>query len=133
MCTRRHLGALTGVLILLLLSAGCGKSAVRPRLQGQVTFQDQGIGPLTLTLYSEGGPGEFFTHKVPVSADGTFAGEAPTPGMYRVVFEESLAAQEGNRAAGPLQKVPLKYRAIATTDLEWIIQDGENSREFKLE
>jgi hypothetical protein len=133
MLTPRPFRPLAGLLVLLLLAAGCGKSASRPRLEGQVIFQGQGIGPLTLTLYSEGGPGEFFTHKVSVHGDGTFSGEAPTPGKYKVVFEESLAAQEGNRAAGPLQKVPLKYRAIATTDLEWIIQDGENSRELKLD
>jgi hypothetical protein len=125
--------ALCGPLVALLLSAGCSKDVSRPRVQGTVTFQGNPVGSKTLALFSEGAPGEFFAQKIPIGPDGTFSGEVPAPGTYKVVIEESLAVQEGaRRPAGDQVKVPDKYRSVATTDLTWTIEKGDNSRDLVL-
>ena len=121
-----------GLLILLLLTAGCGPKG-RPRVHGKVTCNGQAVGNQTLTLVSEAEPPDRFTHNIPLQPDGTFSGEAPVPGAYKVVISKSLAAMEGRPLAGEdAVKVPEKYRSAATTDLTWTIQPGENTREFVL-
>lgn len=121
-----------GSLVLVFL-AGCGESAPRTHLQGKVTYQGQPVADQTLVLYSSRAQGQFFTHKVPIGADGSFEGQGPPPGEYFVVIEESLAAQEGRQAAsGKNVKIPPKYRQISTTDLTWKLQNGENKREIQL-
>jgi hypothetical protein len=117
-----------------MLAAGCGKEDSRPRVQGRVTFQGEAVGGQTLTLVSEGAAGEFFTQKIPLRADGTFSGEVPVPGNYKVVIEESLTVQEGRPpAGGNRRQIPAKYRAAATSGLVWTLQKGENNREFELQ
>jgi len=86
-----------------------------------------------LTLYSEGAPGQFFTQKFPLDADGRFAGEVPSPGDYKVVIEESLVVQEGRKptgTGGPV--VPRKYRTAAASDLVWAVHDGDDERQLEL-
>ncbi len=122
-----------GVVCLLLLAAGCGSTPSRTTLAGKVTYKDKPVGDQTLVLHSQGNQGEFFTHKIPIAADGTFSGEGPTPGVYKVVIEESLAVQEGVKTRGAnAAVVPRKYRRVETTDLTWNIHAGENKEEFKL-
>jgi hypothetical protein len=121
-------------LLLTLLIAGCSHVAARPRIRGQVTFHGKPVGGRTLTLVSEGAPGEFFTQKISLRADGTFEGEVPSPGTYKVVIEEALAVQEGRKTA-PANRltIPAKYRAAATSDRVWPIQAGDNYRDIDLE
>ena len=120
-----------GPLVLLLL-AGCSESSPRTQLQGKITYQGQPVAEQTLVLYSSRAQGQFFTHKLPIGADGAFAGQGPPPGEYFVVIEESLAAQEGRQVGGKSAKIPPKYRQISTTDLSWKLQSGENKREIQL-
>jgi hypothetical protein len=120
-----------GFLFLLLL-VGCSGSPQRTHLQGKVTYHSQPVGDQTLVLYSSRVQKEFSTHKIPIGADGTFAGEGPAPGEYFVVIEESLAAQESRRASGKAMKIPPKYRGVGTTDLTWSLHAGENKRDIEL-
>jgi hypothetical protein len=132
--TTGQLHGVAGACALLVLLAGCSQEGSRPRVEGKVTFQGKPLGGRTLTLVSEGAPGEFFTQRIPILADGSFSGEVPAPGNYKVVIEESLAVQEGHASAGGTSKtIPPKYRAPATTDLVWTIQSGKNYQEFKLQ
>jgi len=120
-------------LVVVLLAAGCGPDGARPHVRGQVSFQGKPVGGRTLTLVSEGAPGEFFAQKIPLRADGTFEGEVPSPGNYKVVIEEALAVQEGRKTAkGNRIDIPAKYRAAATSDQVWPIQKGDNYREIEL-
>jgi hypothetical protein len=122
------------VLLVLLLGVGCGPSAARPRVSGKVTFRGEPVGGQTLALFSEGGAKEFSSQKIAIDADGFFSGEVSAPGTYKVVIEESLAVQEGQKPASAVgKKVPQQLRSAATSKLEWPIQSGENYREFKLE
>jgi hypothetical protein len=125
--------AAAGVVCLVLLTAGCGSSSSRTLLQGKVTYKGQPVGEQTLVLQSQGKQGEFFTHKIPISAEGTFSGEGPAPGTYKVVIEESLAAQEGVKpAGGKAAAVPRKYRRAETTDLTCDIHAGKNTINLEL-
>jgi hypothetical protein len=121
-------------LIAAMLVAGCTPQASRPHIKGRVIFKGEPVGGQTLTLYSEGTAGEFFTHKIPLRADGTFSGEVSAPGNYTVVIEESLAAQEGRQAGGEKRMaIPPKYRKATTSGYVWPIHKGDNSREITLE
>jgi hypothetical protein len=120
-------------LLLLLLSSGCGSGDSRVRVSGKVSFQGQPVGEQTLVLVSEGAPGEFFTQPIPLQADGSFSGEVPVRGTYKVVIEESRAVQEGEKPADPSKKIiPVKYRNRDTSDLSWDIQKSNNYQEFEL-
>jgi hypothetical protein len=118
--------------MLLLMVAGCGAPTTRPQVQGKVTFQGAPVAGATLALYSEGGGGAFFSQKIPLRADGTFAGDVPAAGTYKVVIEESLAVQEGAKRAGPRVALPAKYREAGTSDLVWAVHEGSNSKDFDL-
>jgi hypothetical protein len=122
------------VLLVLLPVVGCGKPAVsRPKDQGQVTFQGGPVGDRTLALCSQGPEGDFFAQKLLLGPDGTFSGEVPVPGDYKVVIEESLAVQEGRKeAAANRVNIPEKYRSASTTDLVWSIVPGPNTRNIEL-
>jgi hypothetical protein len=122
------------MLVLLLICAGCGpKAGDRPRVEGQVTFQGQPVGNRTLALCSRGRDGDFFAQKLHLRSDGSFSGEVPTPGDYKVVIEESLAAQEGKQEIDPNRaKIPAKYESRETTDLVWTIREGPNSKTIEL-
>jgi hypothetical protein len=131
---RRHAWptAFSGVLLVLVLAAGCSETASRPRVEGTVTFKGDPVAGQTLAFYSEGGKGEFFSHKVSLKADGTFSGEVPAPGNYKVAIEEAMAVQEGAKPAKGRPAIPLKYRSPATSDLVWNIQAGDNKQDFVL-
>jgi hypothetical protein len=130
-CTTNPAG--WGLLALLLLAGGCAKEASRPRVQGKVTYQGKPVAGQTLVLVSEGAKKEFFSQRLPLSAQGTFAGEVPQPGKYKVVIEESLAVQEGRKPADPNRPaIPRKYRNRDTSDEEWTITEGDNYKEIKL-
>ncbi len=123
-----------GILALLLLAGGCSvKGVTRPQVEGQVTCNGQPVADRTLTLWGQGPDGDFFAQKLHLRADGSFKGEVPAPGNYRVVIEESLAAQEGAQKIDPNRvKVPEKYEGRDTTDLVWTIGPGQNTRDFDL-
>ena len=122
-----------GSLCLLLCATGCGKDAARPKVQGKVTFKGNPVGLKTLNLRSEGEAGESFSQRISIQADGTFSGEVPEPGSYKVLIEESLAVQEGVHKIDPNQPIlPAKYKDPATTDLSWVITKGENKKDFEL-
>jgi hypothetical protein len=97
-----------------------------------VTFHGQPVVGQTLALFSEGSAGEFFSQKIPLRADGSFSGEVPAPGTYKVAIEEALAIQEGRKAATDRPTIPQKYRKAATSGLVWTIEGSENYREFEL-
>jgi hypothetical protein len=121
------------MLLLLLLCCGCGSGDARVRVSGKVSSQGQPVGEQTLVLVSEGGAGEFFTQSLPLQADGTFSGEVPVRGTYKVVIEESRAVQEGQKPADPGKKrIPAKYRSRDTSDLSWDIHKSDNYKEFDL-
>jgi hypothetical protein len=130
-CARRVMAA-SGFLLLLVLGAGCSETVSRPRVEGTVTFKGDPVAGQTLALYSEGGKGEFFSHKISLRADGTFSGEVPAPGTYKVAIEESMAVQEGAKPAKGRPAIPQKYRNPATSDLVWNIQAGDNKQDFVL-
>jgi hypothetical protein len=119
--------------LLLMLAVGCSADPARPRVQGKVSCKGQAVAGGTLGLYSEGGGGAFFSQKIALRADGTFAGDVPAPGTYKVAIEESLAAQEGAKRAGPRLAVPAKYCDPATSGLVWALHAGSNNRDFDLE
>ena len=121
-----------GLLLLLLVCAGCGGGDSRPRVRGKVTFGGEPVANQTLTLYSEGAPGEFSAQKIPLQPDGTFSGEVPARGTSKVTIEESLAVQEGQKPADKGRSIPAKYRSPATSELSWTIGDGDNYKEFPL-
>jgi hypothetical protein len=121
------------VLMLFLIAAGCGQDVSRPRVQGKVTFQGKPVGGRTLTLWSEGAAGEFFTQRLALRADGSFSGEVPVAGNYKVVIEESMAVQEGSKPVDPDRiTIPEKYKTAATSDLVWHIRNGANDRDLEL-
>jgi hypothetical protein len=124
--------AACGFLLLLVLGAGCSDSGSRPRVEGTVTFKGNPVAGQTLAFYSEGGKGEFFSHKISLLADGTFSGQVPAPGNYKVAIEESMAVQEGTKPATGRLTIPQKYRNPATSDLVWNIQAGDNKQDFVL-
>jgi hypothetical protein len=133
MKTLRAKHAAASVVCLLLLTAGCGSDSSRTLVEGKVTYKGQTVGEQTLVLHSQGNQGEFFTHKIPISADGTFSSQGPAPGTYKVVIEQSLAAQEGVKpAGGKAAAVPQKYRLVESTDLTWDIHAGENKKDIEL-
>lgn len=120
------------VLCLFFFTVGCGSGRSRTQVQGKVTYRGKSVGEQTLTLQSQGAQKEFFTHKIPIF-DGAFSGQGPAPGVYKVVIEESLSAQEGHKpTGGTTVEIPKKYRSAATTDLTWALQAGENNREIEL-
>jgi hypothetical protein len=125
---RRAAGAF---LVLLVLGVGCASKG-RPRIHGKVTLNGQPLADRMLTLF--GGEGvDVFSQSVPILTDGSFSGEVPAPGTYKVVIQESLAAQEGNKPSTPdSAPVPPKYRDPATSDLTWTIEPGNNHRDFNL-
>jgi hypothetical protein len=126
-------GRVCGSLFLLFLAQGCSSPPSRPHVRGKITFQGKPVAGRTLALYSEGKPGEFFSQKMPLGPDGSFSGEMPAPGKYKIVIEESLAVQEGRKPANDNRpKIPRKYRAPATSDLFWTIHDGDNDLDFDL-
>jgi hypothetical protein len=116
---------------LIGLAVGCSKTIGRPHVRGKVIVAGLPAGNQTLTLYSEGRPGEFSTQQIPIRGDGSFEGEVGARGTYKVVIEESMAAREGHPSAAT-NRVPEKYRKLATTDLIWDIQQDDNYREFDL-
>jgi hypothetical protein len=119
---------------LFFVVAGCGKEpGGRPQVQGHVLFKGSPVGGKTLNLRSEGGTGEFFSQRIPIRADGSFAGEVPVPGKYTIIIEESLAVQEGRQSADlKTPSYPAKYKDAATSDLVWTITKGENKKEIEL-
>jgi hypothetical protein len=119
------------LLIVLLCAAGCAQQG-RPRVQGKVTLHEKPLGNQTLTLFFDGPAGEAFAKRISIAADGTFNGEVPGPGVYKVSVEESMAAQENPEAARSLAPVPAKYRDRSTSGLEWDIKPGNNDRDFAL-
>jgi hypothetical protein len=123
-----------GMLVsLLLLCGGCTQQSPRPRVAGKVTFQGKAVAGQTLALYSEGSGSQFFSHKIPLSPEGTFESEVAAPGTYKVAIEESLAAQEGAKPSRKTMSLPAKYHDPANSGLSWTIQAGDNYREFALQ
>jgi hypothetical protein len=112
--------------------AGCNQDVSRPRIRGTVTFEGKPVSAQTLVLYSEGAAGDFFSQRIPLLADGTFSGDVPAPGNYKVAIEESLAVQEGAKPARNSVTVPQKYRQPGTSNLIWSIQPGDNYQAFEL-
>jgi hypothetical protein len=126
--TRRAAGA--GLLV-LLLAAGCAQEAARPKVSGKVTYNGQPLADKTLILWLDGSDG--VSQSLPLGPDGSFSGEVPQPGKYKVVIAESMAVMEGNAKArkdGP--KVAAKYKAAATTDATVTIDRGENQKAIDL-
>ena len=118
--------------LLLLLAAGCGADeAARPKVKGRVTYNGRPLADKTLILALEGADG--VSQSLRVEPDGTFAGEGPKPGTYKVVVAESMAVMEGVAKAskdGP--KVATKYRAAATSDTTVTIDRGSNEKVIEL-
>jgi hypothetical protein len=116
----------------LVLLAGCSSPAVRPHVRGAVSYDGHPVASATLTLCSDGEGSDLFIHRIALMPDGTFSGQVPLPGKYKVVIEESLAAQEGNAPDAPRLKIPMKYTRRETSDLTWTIQQGDNVQNFDL-
>jgi hypothetical protein len=121
----------TTLLALALAVSGCGAPA-RPRVEGKVTVGGKVPVDQFVTLYHEGQQGATFSQRYRIQPDGSFAGEAPAPGKYKVLLEPSLAAQEGLAKPASQVRVPAKYRDRTTSGLEWDVQPGENKRDFEL-
>src|SRR5262249_32805125 len=79
--------------VLLILIAGCGETTSRPKVKGKVTYNGQPLANKTLILTLEGAQG--VSQSLPLGPDGSFDGEVPQPGTYRVSIAESLAVMEG--------------------------------------
>jgi hypothetical protein len=123
---------LFGVLLLAAVVSGCQGDG-RVRVRGKVTVQGTPAAGQTLTLHSGGGAKDFFAVRLPIKADGSFEGEVPARGDYKVLIEESMAVMEGRKpTGGPTLKIPARYRTAAGTDLVWPIHDADNFREFDL-
>jgi hypothetical protein len=118
--------------LLLLLAAGCGGTDdARPTVSGRVTYNGRPLADKTLILALEGADG--VSQSLRVEPDGTFTGEVPKPGTYKVVIAESMAVMEGVEKArkdGP--KVAAKYRAAATSDVTVAIDRGSNEKVIEL-
>ena len=117
------------MLVLLLLVAGCSSDA-RPTVKGSVTYQGAPVGNCMLTLRYQGEGADFFDHNINVKPDGTFAADAPMPANYTVIVKDPMAVLE--RGEKSQLTIPHKYRALATTDLTWKIERGQNHRDFEL-
>lgn len=125
---------LVGVFLLAFLSAGCGHTVSRPKIQGTVTFQGKPLEGQTLALTWDGPSDEFFAYKLVIGTGGTFSGVAPQPGRYKVAIEVSLAAQEGVKPApGTQVNLPRNFRDPATSNLTWEVKEGDNKRDFELQ
>jgi hypothetical protein len=133
MATLHPAHRIAAIFVLVLLAAGCDRVVSRPQVKGKVTHNGRAVGDQTLALFWEGKQEQFFTHRLFLKADGTFVGEVPMAGKFKVAIEPSLAAQEGKQvgAAGEVA-IPKKYRQRETTDLFWEIREGENQKEFEL-
>ena len=121
------------ILFLALLLSACSRPVARPRVHGTVSLGGTPVGSQTLTLFHEGSDNERYAQNIPIGPDGTFSGEVPAPGLYKVLIQPSMAAMEGN--APPDAKtiaIPAKYRDRTTSGLEWDIKPGDNERTFEL-
>jgi len=111
--------------------AGCGPDAARPQVAGTVMYRGTPVGNKTLHLVFDAPVGESFSQPFPLGPDGTFTGEVPKPGAYKVMVTESLAEME-NYAKNKGQKspagvvLPPKYRAADTSDVTVTINPGKN-------
>ncbi|MBN9121359.1 MAG: hypothetical protein J0I06_19775 [Planctomycetes bacterium] len=117
--------------LLFLLTVGCGGTDdARPKVSGKATYNGQPLANKTLMLTLEDGASQ----SLHVGPDGTFTGEVPKPGTYKVVIAESMAVMEGVEKArkdGP--KIAAKYRSAATSDVTVNVDRGSNEKliEFK--
>ena len=120
------------MLLASIALAGCG-SGIRPSVSGVVTYKGEPVGHQTLILeYAGGGDaGKNFSRSLILDAEGKFAGDAPEPGLYKVVIELPMAAREGHSdTPGAKLKIPVKYRS--KSELTWEIAAGGNRRDFVL-
>ena len=117
----------------LFLSLGCG-DGIRPALSGAVTYKGAPVAHQTLTLHWAGDdPEKVFSRRLFLDAEGKFSGDAPEPGLYKVVIELPMAALEGKSdVPGAKLKLPAKYRDKNSTDLTWTITSGPNLKDFVL-
>jgi hypothetical protein len=109
--------------------AGCGSSTTRPEVQGTLTYRGKPVADKTLNLVFDAPGAESFSTILPVGADGSFAGQVPKPGAYKVVVTDSLAAMERfdkEKRDGGRDAVPTKYRAADTSDVTVTINPGRN-------
>jgi hypothetical protein len=117
--------------VLLILIAGCGETTSRPKVKGKVTYNGQPLANKTLILTLEGAQG--VSQSLPLGPDGSFDGEVPQPGTYRVSIAESMAVMEGldrKRKDGP--KIAAKYHAAATSDFKVTIDRRSNEKTIDL-
>lgn len=134
------------VLFVLFLSlTGCGDGVQRPQIKGKVSYRGKSVGNKTLFLKFVAPPEESFTQMLPLSKEGTFAGEVAKPGSYKVVMAESLAAMDAKAIAindGPVNEAPMnlgnqgtfpaKYKDASTSDLTLTIESGQNTLNIEL-
>jgi len=119
--------------ILFLIIVGCAAPETKPTVRGKVTFQGQPVTDQMVTLYWEAPEkhDSFFSRPMLLTSDGSFAGELPAAGTYKVIIQPSMAVLEGRVKPGDVT-IPEKYRNVTETDLVWVIEKGENKRDFEL-
>jgi hypothetical protein len=126
----RSLQQATLACLLLVGLFGCSEET-RPKLKGTVTYNGQPLADKSLILSLQTDPG--VSQTLALQSDGSFEGEAPISGTYKVVIAESRAVMEGMgkaRKDGP--KVASKYASAKTSDAVVTIDRGVNVRKIEL-
>jgi len=124
-----------GLALALALAAGCNSgNSARPQVQGHVTYHGAPVANRMLVLVFDAPGADSFSQMLPLAPDGSFSGEVPQPGTYKVVIAESLAVMEGRtkKPADDKGKLPDKYKDAATSDLSWTVDRGSNQQDFEL-
>ncbi|OWK38035.1 hypothetical protein [Fimbriiglobus ruber] len=121
-----------GLGVILGFAVGCAGEVSRPAVEGKVTYKGAPVADKTISLV-KGAPPDIVSKTFSLGPDGTFTGEVPEPGDYKVVIGESLAVMEGGKSkAATGGKVPAKYAQAATSDVTWAVKTGSNKREIEL-
>ena len=119
--------------LLLSLSGCAGKEEARTQVRGTVSYKGTPVAGKTLILAFDSSAGEFFSHTLPLSSEGTFSGEVSKAGSYKVVVMESMAVMEGIEKPNPKSlKIPAKYRDAKSSDIAITIPTAKNDFTIEL-
>jgi hypothetical protein len=142
-----HKSLIVGVSLLCVLAVcGCRRNSTpHSTVSGTVSYHGAPLPGGTLYLFA--GTGNVPPYMVFIKPDGTFAGNAPPPGQYRVVvwnehlrfFDVSRLPPQYAKAAadtagkmGTYVPLPTRYRSSVESGLMVAIHEGSNEERIDL-